>query len=248
MKRAKLFLIRLFFSAAAAAFFTVCTAFAQTQPSAPFASDGALSARSALAAETLTSSSSATYARAASREAYFFAEKDLSSSLFAVPYTYCVEILRDDGDWYYAKYAEDVGIYRALYGYCLKEHFLPLTSPPETTYLYKTVSVTYTADGSQSPLPVLNELTVEAAYYGVYYAGATAYSYVLCNGSFGYITGANDDYELNADPTPATSEIKASSDDNVGSKIIVAVVLTVLAAAALVLLFFTGGKRGKTRG
>lgn len=247
MKRATLFLIRLFFLAAATVFITVCTAFVQTQaqPSSPSPDRTATHAASSVAAVSATS---AAYARAASKEAYFFAEKDLSSSLFAVPYTYCVEILRDDGDWYYAKYAEDAGIYRAVYGYCLKEHFLPLTSPPATTYLYKTVSVTYTADGSLSPLPVLNELTVEAAYYGVYYAGATAYSYVLCNGSFGYITGANDDYELNAEPTPAPTETKASSDDNVGSKIIVAVVLTVLAAAALVLLFFTAGKRKKTRG
>lgn len=143
------------------------------------------------------------YARAAVRTAYFFNEKNTSSCLFAVPYTYCIEVLREDSDWYYAKYANDAGIYKALYGYCRKQDFTVEEGVPETTYLYKTVVVNYSVNGGSPSLPVLGEISLDAAYYGTFYSGATVYSYVYCQGSFGYIEGANDDYPLN---TPATDD------------------------------------------
>ena len=137
------------------------------------------------------------YARANSREAYFFLEKDLSTSVFTVPYTYCVEILGDDGDWYYASYGSNTGVYKELKGYCRKKDFTLVDGRPDVTFLYKTITVTYKSGDSSSSLPVLNEINVEAASYGNFYSGATAYSYVYAQGSFGYIKGANDDYPLN---------------------------------------------------
>ena len=87
------------------------------------------------------SQTSYTYAQAVTETAYFFTQKDVSTSLFAVPYTYCVRVVRDDGQWYYVQYAEDEGIYRAVYGYVLKSDFTLLDSEPPATYLFKSITV-----------------------------------------------------------------------------------------------------------
>lgn len=155
-----------------------------------------------------------TYARANVRDAYFFTEKNSAASLFAVPYTYCVEVIRDEGEWYYARYASDTGIYKSLYGYCRKEDFTAENGTPEVTFLYKTVTVNFSANGNNSSLPVLGQIALEAAYYGTYYAGATVYSYVYCQGSFGYIEGAYDDYPLN---TPVNKPNDTDTDDGGGN-------------------------------
>lgn len=189
------------------------------------------------------------YARATVRNAYFFTEKNTSTAIFAVPYTYCVEVLRDDGEWYYARYANDSGIYKALYGYCKKDEFSPESEVPQVTFLYKTVTVNYSVSGGNSSLPVLNEIAVEAAYYGTYYSGASAYSYVYCQGSFGYIEGANDDFPLN---TPAEANGK---DDGKGGGItenksglsfaaIAFIVIALLFATVILIIYFTTRKPG----
>lgn len=180
------------------------------------------------------------YARASSRAAYFFEQKDLSTSLFAVPYTYCVKILRDDGDWYYVQYAEDEGIYRALYGYVKKEDFSLLKEVPEVTYLFKSITITYSADDGDASLPVLDEIEVEAAFYGTYYSGATAYSYVLCRDSFGYIRGANDDYPLI--DTPSGSDAAPKDNGTESGQIITAVIIVALSAGAMILIFVSSKK------
>ncbi len=187
------------------------------------------------------------FARAETRYAYFYASKSQSSALFTVPYTYCVQVLSEDGEWYYVKYADDYGYYRAVYGYCLKDTLTVVSGVPSPVYLYKEVQVTYNADSSESSLPVLSELTVTAAFYGTYYSGPTAYSYVLCNGSFGYIEGANDDYELVDYKTDDDDDGDGNTDDSgTGSgdkKIIAGVVLAVLAVAAVALLLLTGKRK-----
>jgi hypothetical protein len=187
-----------------------------------------------------TVQSSYQYARSENKAGYFFTQKDLSTSLFCVPYTYCVQILRDDGDWYYVKYADDVGIYKALYGYCQKSDFSLLSQKPDVTYLYKVIQVTYKADELSPNLPVLNELTVEAAFYGTYYSGATAYSYVLCEGSFGYISGANDDYPLNITQTEEDTKAEENPTEyKINTQLATALILAALAAVALITLYFT---------
>ncbi len=183
------------------------------------------------------------YARADVRTAYFFSERDLSTSLFAVPYTYCIEILRDDGEWYYAKYAADAGIYRAVYGYCRKSDFVELVETPQVTYLYKAVTVTYSTGSGGGSLPVLDEINVEAAFYGTYYSGATAYSYVYCQGSFGYIEGANDDYPLIEDEDDGGETPPDDGSPEISAGLISAIVISLLAAAALIMLYLTTRKR-----
>lgn len=193
------------------------------------------------------------FARAETRYAYFYSSKNPSSALFTIPYTYCVQVLSEDGEWYYVKYADDYGYYRAVYGYCLKETLTVVSGVPSPVYLYKEVQVTYNADASDSSLPVLSELTVTAAFYGTFYSGPTAYSYVLCNGSYGYIEGANDDYELvdyQATETDSDSDGDSGAVDDGGSessggdgKIVAGVILVLLAAGTVVVLLLTGSRR-----
>jgi hypothetical protein len=186
-------------------------------------------------------STSALYARANSKTSYFFTQKDVSTSIFAIPYTYCVQVLREESDWYYVKYADDVGLYRSLYGYCRMEDFDIVNGIPDVIYLTKTITVTYTVDESTINLPVLNQLTVDAAFYGTYYSGATAYSYVLCQGSFGYISGANDDYPLNiietsSDDTDTTEAETPTTDTTTLTPILIAVALILTTLLSLFLL------------
>ncbi len=194
------------------------------------------------------SADTSSYARATVRDAYFFTEKDLSTSIFTVPYTYCVEILRDDGDWYYVSYASNTGIYRELKGYCRKQDFTLLESKPEVTYLYKTVTVTYRSDDGASTLPVLNEISVEAAFYGNFYSGATAYSYVFAQGSFGYIKGSTDDYPLNLPEEQPDTPSDSAPKQNVNFGLITALVICALAALALIMLYYTSKKKSRTDG
>ena len=191
--------------------------------------------------ETQTLSS---YARATSREAYFCTSADLATGIFAVPYTYCVEILSEEGDWYRVKYAEDYGIYRAVYGYVQKSDFEVLSEAPQTVYLYKSVSVTFSQDAPAGNLPVIDDITVTAAFYGSYYSGAAGYSYVLCDDSFGYIVGANEDYPLIL-PEDDAADTEDDAQTNTGGTVVAAVVIGALALLALALLVRSGKKRPK---
>lgn len=193
-------------------------------------------------AET-ANAASARYARADARDIYFCERKDLSYALFTIPYTYCVEILSTDGDWYYVRYGEDAGLYKALYGYCLKTNLTPVDEPPENIYLNKPVTVTYKPDAPSGSLPVLSELNVTVAFYGTYYSGASAYSYVLYDGQFGYVYGANDDYPLNEIPEPEPPAEQTSGGNKVSSKLIIILALTAVAAAALIILYLTGKRK-----
>ena len=184
----------------------------------------------------------ARYARADARDIYFCERRDLNYALFTIPYTYCVEILSTEGEWYYVKYAEDGSLYKALYGYCLSKNLTPVDTPPENIYLNMPVTVTYRTDTPQGSLPVLSEMNVTAAFYGTYYSGATAYSYVLYDGQFGYIYGANDDYPLNEIPAPdIVEEPKSESKSN--KKLITVLILAGLASATLIVLYLTGRRK-----
>lgn len=181
------------------------------------------------------------FAQASTKEVYFCEKKDLNFVLFTVPYTYCVEILARDGDWYRVKYADDNPPYRAVYGYCKTDNLLPLTLPPENVYLNMPVTVTFKPDTPSTSLPVLDELNVTAAFYGNRRLGEENYSYVSYDGSFGYIYGANDDYPLNELTEPADE--KSPEKGEVNTTLAVALVLAGLAAAALLILYFTKGRK-----
>ncbi len=175
------------------------------------------------------------YARAIVKDAYFCTKKDLNSALFTIPYTYCVRILEEDGDWYKVRYAEDKGIYRALEGYCKRDKLKVLDYIPEVTYLIKPITVKYTAD-EPSSLPVLGTIEFVAAYYGAYHQGASTYSYVLCQGSFGYILGANDDYELNEEMEVIPTPPKKDDENNENTRIITICVIGGLVALSLIIM------------
>lgn len=185
----------------------------------------------------------ARYARADARDIYFCERKDLNYALFTIPYTYCVEILSTDGEWYYVKYAEDGYLYKALYGYCLSTNLTPVEEPPQNIYLNMPVTVTFRTDTPVGSLPVLGEMNVTAAFYGTYYAGATAYSYVLYDGKFGYIYGANDSYPLNEIPVDAPVEEPTVTEGESNTKLITVLALTGLAAVTLIVLYLTGRKK-----
>ena len=188
------------------------------------------------------SAATARYARADAKDIYFCERRDLNYALFTIPYTYCVEILSTDGEWYYVKYAEDAYLYKALYGYCLSANLTPVDEPPANIYLNMPVTVTFRTDTPVGSLPVLGEMNVTAAFYGTYYSGATAYSYVLYDGQFGYIYGANDNYPLNEIPVdPPAEEPKVSDSSN--TKLITVLALTGLAAVTLIILYLTGRKK-----
>ena len=188
------------------------------------------------------------YARASSEEAYFYYDKQDTSALFIVPHTYCVEILRDDGDWYYAAYASNTGIYKRVEGFCRKQDFTRVDGTPKVTYLYKTVTVTYSTGESGGSLPVLSEISVEAAFYGNFISGGAAYSYVYAQGSFGYIKGAPVDFPLNEPDITAQEPTQDAPSHKVNFALVTALVICALAAVALIMLYFTSKKKGRTDG
>lgn len=199
------------------------------------------------AVQTASASDGRQYARADNRNVYFCADTDDGSARFAVPYTYCVEILADKGDWYLVRYAEDDGFYISQTGYCRKDGLTLLDDTPQNPYLSYPVTATLRAnvpdDGS---LPGL-EITVEAAYYGVYYKGAAAYSCVLYDEKFWYVPGANDGYPLNEIPAQPAFSPTEPQDGGGNARLITAVLIVAVAATVVAVLLITGRQASKGR-
>lgn len=172
---------------------------------------------------------------------YFCSEKNEESALFIIPETYCVQILSEEGAWYYVKYAEDNGVYRAVYGYCLKSELTPTATPPENLYLHTTLKVVYRAEAGNSLFPPL-EMEMTAAYYGEYTLGKTSLSYVYCGEKFGYIPERVENYPLNDLPKPTISE-NVTKPKNDNALLITAIVITAVAAAAIAILYFSSRKK-----
>ncbi|MGN0804187.1 MAG: hypothetical protein ACI4MS_02270 [Candidatus Coproplasma sp.] len=178
------------------------------------------------------------YAVPKDRECYFCGEKDLSSALFAVPYSYCVEILRDDGEWLYVSYASDEGDYRKITGYCKSSDFDKVSSPPKNKYLNKVITVSFSADNGQSSLPSPSPILSEAVFYGTFRFGANSFSYVRCQGAFCYVSGGDNDYPLNEDEEaedvfkPENSTTSGRNTGLILFVIILAVALAVIACVA----------------
>lgn len=185
------------------------------------------------------------YATAKYEDAYFFAKPDNLSALFILPFTYCVEVLGERGEYYYVKYADDVGNYQAVYGYCLKEQVQLLDDKPKTTFLQMSIPVTFKQEVENTTLPVLNQITIDACFYGEYISGGAEYSYVLFNGQFGYVSGSVN-YPLN-DLDQTKDAVAETTQTSTSTKIITAIYLTALSAVALILLFLTGKNQRKPK-
>ena len=175
-------------------------------------------------------------------EVYFCTGKSAESAVFIIPQTYCVEILAEEGVWYYVKYGEDNGNYRAVYGYCLKTELVAVDEPLENLYLNLPINVTFHTDEIGSLLPPL-QITVSAAYYGEYLLGKTKLAYVLCNDKFGYVPQTVTDYPLNELPKPVGGGDIKVPEENDNSTLITVIVITVAAAAAVVVLYFSSKRR-----
>ena len=174
-------------------------------------------------------------------EVYFCTEKSAESAVFIIPQTYCVEILAEEGIWYYVKYAEDSGIYRAVYGYCLKTELVALNEPLENLYLNLPINVTFRTDEVNPILPPL-QIIMTAAYYGEYMLGKTKLAYVFCNDKFGFVPQTVTDYPLNELPKPVSGGDITKPTDGDNSTLITVIVITVAAAAAIVVLYFSSKK------
>lgn len=194
-----------------------------------------------LPVERKATAATARYARADSDDVYFCLSDDLSSARFKIPYTYCVEILANDGDWYYVKYAENADPYEELYGYCLKDSLTPVTEPPENIYLHMPVNLPFSPSDPVDSMPALGAHDVTVAFYGSITNGATVYHYIGYKGDFGYTKMDIGDYPLNDIPQPLqpTSGTKRKID----AKWIAFLVILAVAAAAVLALYFTGRKR-----
>lgn len=178
---------------------------------------------------------------------FFCRSKNLGDALFEIPNTYCLEILGQEDGWLKVKYAEDDGVFQALYGYCVQDGLILSNEEPARKYLRQTVTVTYNTGDIGNMLEGLPPIEFEAAYYGALTAGSKRCSYVYCNGYFGYITGAIENYPLN--PLPSTTTFSPSenkSQDASASTLITAVAITAVAVVAISVLYFSSKKPPKT--
>ena len=180
---------------------------------------------------------SKTYARADAYDIYLCREMDAGTEMFAIPYTYCVQILDTYGEWYKVRYAADDGLYTAIEGFCLSEHLTVVDKLPEKIYLNLPVKVTLKADSINGSVPVLSD-EVTAAFYGVRYIDGYPYSYVYYKNDFNYIFGEQE-YEKNEIPQEQP-QTNSEGGGKSNAKVITAVALTALAVVALVILYLTG--------
>lgn len=184
------------------------------------------------------------YAYAKERDkVYFYGDKKASSALFAIPETYCVEILKDEGEWCYCRYAKDEGAYKAQFGYCLKSDLTFIEEPLENEYLNYTLEVEFCAEQGNSQIdPFKVRLTV--AFYGNGTMNSAGMSCVGYGGGLGYVPDTVNDYPLNDVPQPTVSTDVTEPENSVNVTLIVAAVITVIAVVAVAVLYFAG-KRPK---
>ena len=184
------------------------------------------------------------YAYAAERDkVYFYEEKKTSSALFAIPETYCVEILKDEGDWCRCRYAKDEGAYKAQYGYCLKSELTFIEEPFENEYLNYTFKVNFCAEEGVSPIgPFKVELTV--AFYGNGDVNGQGMAYVGYGDKYGFVPQTKNDYAINYIPEPTFSPDVTKPENSLNATFITAAVITAVAVIAVIVLYFAG-KRPK---
>ena len=144
----------------------------------------------ASADETLVADS---YACILSDEAFFYSSRDEKRGVFLLPKTYYVKILEVDPEFCKIEYLYDDTYVQKLVGYAKTSDLTPVPYVPKRPYLYRLVEVHYTIDGGNAQTSAfLDRITVTCAYYGDYQIGSETYSYILRDGSFGYIPKPTD--------------------------------------------------------
>lgn len=174
-------------------------------------------------------------------DAYFCTSKDLSSSVFAIPDTYCVEILKEDGDWYYCRYAKDEGAYVAVRGYCLKSKLKLIEEPLENEYLNLPIEVSFSADKASPSFPF--EIKLMLPFYGKGKMNASDLVCVYYDGEFQYVSDDLPRYDKNPLPQPVIST-DVTDGDKGNATLITAIVITAVAVVAVVVLYIAS-KRPK---
>ena len=194
-------------------------------------------------AQTLSVNS---YACVLSDEAFFYSAKDEKQGVFLLPKTYYVKILEVDEAFCKIEYLYDDTYVQKLIGYAKTSELTPVPYVPKHPYLYRLMEVCYTIDGSNGQSPgFLDQIKVTCAYYGDYRIGSETYSYILRDGSFGYIPKPADfTYDTNTEyaewlQSNTEQEKEEESDEEQASPaqiaILIALCLLVPVLAALIL-------------
>ena len=202
----------------------------------------------ALCASANSSFSADSYACILTDEAFFYASREEKRGVFLLPKTYYVKILEADPEFCKVEYLYDDAHVQKLVGYAKTEDLTPVPYVPKRPYLYKLVDVSYTIGGGGfTSSGFLDQITVTCAYYGDYRIGSETYSYILRDGSFGYIPKPSDlAYEPNteyAEWQAANAEQKVPDEKTETSSqaspaqiaILIALCLLVPVLAALIL-------------
>ena len=141
------------------------------------------------------------YACILTDEAFFYSAKDEKRGVFLFPKTYYVKILEVEPEFCKIEYLYDDTYVQKLVGYAKTSDLTPVPYVPKRPYLYRLIDVHYTIGGANSQASgFLDQITITCAYYGDYRIGSQDYSYILRDGSFGYIPKPDDfTYEANTE-------------------------------------------------
>lgn len=188
------------------------------------------------------------YACILTDEAFFYATRDEKRGVFLLPKTYYVKILEVEAEFCRVEYLYDDAYVQKLVGYVKTSELTPVPYVPKRPYLYRLVDVSYTIQGGAiQNSGFLDQITITCAYYGDYRIGSETYSYILRDGSFGYIPKPADfTYEPNteyAEWQEANAEQKAPEGETETNPqtspaqiaILIALCLLVPVLAALIL-------------
>ncbi len=198
----------------------------------------------AVSADVLVAES---YACVLTDEAFFYSSRDEKRGVFLLPKTYYVKILEADSEFCKVEYLYDDTYVQKLIGYAKTSDLTPVPYVPKRPYLYRLIDVHYTIGGANVPSSgFLDQITVTCAYYGDYRIGSETYSYILRDGSFGYIPkpadltyDVNSEYaewqEANAEQDKMEEPPKEEQSTPMQIAILIALCLLVPVLAALIL-------------
>lgn len=187
------------------------------------------------------------YACILTDEAFFYSSRDEKRGLFLLPKTYYVKIIEADPEFCRIEYLYDDAYVQKLVGYAKTSDLTPVPYVPKRPYLYRLIEVSYTIGGGGVPNSgFLDQITVTCAYYGDYRIGSETYSYILRDGSFGYIPkpvdltyDTNTEYaewqEANAKQEEGEEEEEGEQATPAQIAILIALCLLVPVLAALIL-------------
>ncbi len=188
------------------------------------------------------------YACALSYDVYLYADENLTTALFSIPYTYYVKVLScNETDVARVEYGGEHGV-EQVEGYCPLSKLYAVDFTPARPFLNLTLTATYTLEGNLSALPNgdFSTLQICYAYYGDYAVGGNYFCYVLSHdGKWGYLPKPeNFSYELNADiPPPSENEAPDESPQTLPVlQIIFAVTIAALTVAFVCVLVYKRGE------